>query len=69
MRKAYKALCYVLTVTALCSRCKKEKPQETVTHEYYVNKDEFPESFTVWVDSIGNVSHLSIDVRDYVRYE
>lgn len=31
MRKAYKALCYVLTVTALCLGCKKEKPLETVS--------------------------------------
>lgn len=31
MRKAYKALCYVLTVTALYSGCKKEKPLETVS--------------------------------------
>lgn len=38
-----------------------------VTYEYYTNKDEFSESFTVWVGSTGHVSHLSIAVRDYVR--
>ena len=38
-----------------------------VTYEYYTNKDEFSESFTVWVDSTEHVLHLSIAVRDYVR--
>lgn len=31
MRKAYRTFCCVLTVAAMCSGCKKEEPQETVT--------------------------------------